>query len=98
MEKKKYSIEINKMVYCIPSDDDEEYIGLLESRLKRAMEESSTDGSSNQILSNYAMRIAIYLADEALRADIEHKKKIEKMEQKLPGMLKKLEESLGDSG
>ncbi len=95
-EKKSYSIIINKKKYQFCSDEGEEHFKKLKSKLINVVDSLSTYESGN-ILSDYAVKIALFLADEAVRAETNSKKYEEKISQKLPPMLEKLTSVLEDN-
>ncbi len=94
-EDKSYSIVVNKKIYRFCCNDGEEHVKELKSKLMCVVDSLSINDSGH-ILSDYAMKIAILLADEAVRAETGLKKQEEELEKRLPLMLEKLDSVLSD--
>ena len=89
MEEKKYSVTINKKIYWFYCNDGEEYVKELKKKLIHVVNSLLVNESSH-ILSDYAMKIALLLADDAVRAEIGLKKQEEKLQRSLSMMIEKL--------
>jgi len=67
---KQYSIEINRKVYGFQCDDGEEHVAIIKKKIVQVLDRLSHVGT-DQILSDYAMKIALLLADDAARLERE---------------------------
>jgi len=65
-----YSIEINHKIYGFHCDDGEEHVEMIKKKLSHVLSRLS-NGDTDQVLSDYAMKIALYLADDAARLERE---------------------------
>lgn len=63
-----YSLVINKKIYKFECTDGEEHVNALKNKIMTVIDALSMNDSGH-ILSDYAMKIAILLADEAVRAE-----------------------------
>ncbi len=67
-EEKEYSLVINKKIYKFECTDGEEHVSALKSKIMEVIDSLSISNSGH-ILSDYAMKIVILLADDAVRAE-----------------------------
>jgi hypothetical protein len=65
---KEYALVINKKIYKFECTDGEEHVNALKHKIMEVIEALSFSNSGH-ILSDYAMKIVILLADDAVRAE-----------------------------
>ncbi len=88
-----YSIDINKKKYIFTCPDGEEHVLELKEKLTKTIE-SVSGQEPGYVLSDYAMKIALLLADEAIS---EKKRSLyvqEEIEQKVSPLLHELDKVL----
>lgn len=90
---KYYTIDINKKKYTFFCSDGEQYVEKLKEKLHRTFEDLSSQ-EAGHILSNYAMKIALLLADEATREEVARLKQQEEVEEKIKPLLEALDNVL----
>ena len=67
-ERKSYEITVNQQVYRFTSTDSEAHIRRMEQQINEVIESLSHSGTGHK-LSDYAIKIAIALADAAARSN-----------------------------
>ncbi len=89
-----YAININKKKYIFSCPDGEEHVQALQLKLSTTIE-SVSGRDQGFILSDYAMKVALILADEAISEKRNQVNQIEEVEQKVASMLEELDAALG---
>lgn len=92
-----YSININKKKYVFSCPDGEEYVKALEKKLTDTIN-AVTGEDTGYVLSDYAMKIALLLADEAMGEKKLRRDQLTEIEQKVTPMLEELDKVLGMEG
>jgi len=92
-ETNSYTIDINKKKYTFFCTDGEQHVRKLKEKLSRIIDALSSQ-EPGHILSNYAMKIALLLADEAVREESSRIKQQNEIDEKLRPMLYELDSIL----
>ena len=88
-EEKVYAITINKKIYRFACTDGEDHVNAIKNKLLSVIDSlSMTD--SGHILSDYVMKIAISLADDAVRAERNLKNREDEIHAKCAQLLEKI--------
>ena len=92
-EPNEYTIDINRKQYTFFCTDGEQHVQKLTAKLKQTIE-SLAEQEPGQILSNYAMKIALLLADEAVREETYRVDQQKELNEKLKPILFELDSIL----
>ncbi|MDH5560929.1 MAG: cell division protein ZapA [Deltaproteobacteria bacterium] len=90
-----YTIVINKKLYQFTCTDGAEHVEKLKNKLEKAIQTLS-ENEANHILSNTAIKLALMLADDAVRAESSIDHSLERFEERLQPVIRDLDEVLGD--
>ena len=93
-EQNAYTIDINKKQYTFFCTDGEQHVQKLTEKLKRTIDSLSLQ-EPGHILSNYAMKIALLLADEAVREETYRINQQKELDEKIRPMIYELDNVLG---
>ncbi len=85
-----YTIDINRTTYTFSCTDGEEHVLKLRKKLTQVVE-SLTSQESGHSLSNTAMKIALLLADEAVREGTNRLNQQEEVESKVISLIDELD-------
>ena len=89
-----YTIDINRKKYTFFCSDGELHVQKLREKLTRIIGNLSSQ-EPGHVLSNYAMKIALLLADEAVREETVRLDQQEDVTERIHSMLVKLDDVLG---
>ncbi len=89
-----YAININKKKYIFTCPDGDEHVQEIQNILVQTIESVSGEDQAF-ILSDYSMKVALILADEAISEKRKGENKIGEIEQKVASMLNELDAVLG---
>ena len=89
-----FAININKKTYSFTCPDGEEHVQELQNKLIETID-SVSGQDQGFILSDYSMKVALILGDEAISEKRKRKNQIEEIEQKVALMLSELDAVLG---
>ncbi|MCP4754354.1 MAG: cell division protein ZapA [Proteobacteria bacterium] len=88
-----YTIDINKKKYTFFCSDGEQHVLKLKEKLAHIIETLS-ELEPGHILSNYAMKIALLLADDAVREETFRLNQIREIDEKIQPLLEELDSAL----
>ncbi len=89
-----YAININKKKYFFTCPDGEDHVQELQDKLTAVIDFVSGQ-EPGHILSDYAMKVALLLADEVISGKKQRENQIREIEQKLALMIEELDSVLG---
>ena len=89
-----YTIDINRKKYTFFCSDGEQHVEKLREKLTRIIGDLSSQ-EPGHVLSNYAMKIALLLADEAVREETVRLTQQEEVTEKVNSILLELDDVLG---
>jgi len=92
-----YTIDINRKKYTFFCSDGEQHVQKLREKLTRIIGDLSSQ-EPGHVLSNYAMKIALLLADEAVREETVRLDQQDDVIESLNSMLLELDDVLGPEG
>ena len=84
-----YTIEINNKLYRFTCNDGEQHVQEMEKRLTNVLRVLDKSGGAGN-LSDYAVKVALFLADELAHEVLARKKDQQEMENRLQPLLKEL--------
>ena len=88
-----FSIEVNKKRYDFICTDGEAHFEALKEKILRVVDKLSANDTGH-ILSNYAMKIALLLADEAVRAEFQVKDMSRELTEKIEPLVSEIDRVL----
>lgn len=89
-----YSININKKKYEFNCPDGEDHVHEIERKLTSAL--TAVSGQEPEhVLSDYAVKIALLLADEAVSEKKIRERQVNEIEEKIDPMIQELDRVLG---
>lgn len=89
-EANSYTIDINKKKYTFYCTDGEQHVLKLQKKLTEIIN-ALAEQEPGHILSNYAMKIALLLADEIVREDTCRQKKEQEIDETIRPMIYELD-------
>jgi len=94
-EANSYTIDINKKKYTFYCTDGEQHVLKLQKKLTEIFD-ALAEQEPGHILSNYAMKIALLLADEIVREEDRHRNLATDIDEKVKPLIYELDTVLND--
>ncbi len=92
-----FTININKKKYMFKCPDGEEHVRAIEDKLTSTIATVSGE-EPGHIMSDYAVKVALLLADDAICERKNRNRQVHEIEEKVAPMLEELDRVLGNDG